>query len=385
MFVRSAATRASVKPALGYLLAIGLSVIDPGGSKAADGRPSGTQRTFYAVNQAANARGSIALYDIDSGHRLLKTIQTVPEVHNVKGVAASAITGKLYVSYYDRAGVGMIYCLDLATETVLWNRNIDPGVDRLAIHPDGQLLYVPTGEDNTADHINIVDANTGDIVRRVYFSKRSHDTQYPRSGPLFQETKAQDGSGNYLYQVDPKSYAVSRIGPYSGILGPYAVDSASRYVVNDVTGLWGMQVADLKTGHIATAELPEHPNDSPGLMHGIGWTPNESEIWQSSNWRDPHVYIWDMHDPMTPVLKQTLALRSGHGSHWLTFTINGDYAYIAPNKNSDDGTEIFDARKHASVGVIGSSEDMLEIDFADGQVKRVGDQYGIGRRRDPAR
>jgi hypothetical protein len=78
-------------------------------------------------------------------------------------------------------------------------------------------------------------------------------------------------------------------------------------------------------------------------------------------------------------------LRSGHGSHWLTFTINGDYAYIAPNKNSDDGTEIFDARKHASVGVIGSSEDMLEIDFADGQVKRVGDQYGIGRRRDPAR
>ena len=60
---------------------------------------------LYAVNQAANARGSIAIYDIDNGHRLLKTIQTVPEVHNVKGVAATAVTGKLYVSrFYSHGG-----------------------------------------------------------------------------------------------------------------------------------------------------------------------------------------------------------------------------------------------------------------------------------------
>jgi hypothetical protein len=352
---------------------------------AAATEPPSSLRALYAVNQLASNRGSIAVYDIDAGHRLLKTIQTVPDVRNVKGVAASAVTGKLYVSYYGRTGVGMVYCLDLANDTVLWNRKIDPGVDRLAIHPDGAVLYVPTGEDNTADHINLAEANTGEIVRKVYFSKRSHNTQYPLSGPLFQETKAEDGSGNYLYRIDPKSYAISQIGPYAGILGPYSVDSASRYVANDVTGLWGMQIADLQTRRIVTAELAEHPDGSPGLMHGIGWTPDEGEIWQSSNWQDPHVYVWNMRDPMAPVLKQTLALRSGRGSHWLTFTIKGDYAYVAPNKSSNDGTEIFDARSHASVGVIGSSEDMLEIDFEDGKVKRVGDQYGIGRRTDAAR
>ena len=352
---------------------------------AAATETSGSLRALYGVNEAPSNRGSIAVYSIDAGHRLLKTIQTVPDVRNVKGIAASAVSGKLYVSYHGRAGGGMVYCLDLANDTVLWNRQIDPGVDRLAISPDGGVLYVPSGEDNTADHINIVDANTGEIVRKVYFSKRSHDTQYPLSGPLFQETKAEDGSGDYLYQIDPKSYAVSQLGPYAAILGPYAVNGASRYVVNDVTGLWGMQVADLQTGRIATAELPEHPNGSPGLMHGIGWTPDESAVWQSSNWRDPHVYIWDMHNPMAPVLQQTLALRSGHGSHWLTFAIKGDYAYVGPNKNSDDGTEIFDAYSHASVGVIGSSEDMLEIDFEHSKVKRVGDQYGIGRRKEPAR
>ena len=115
-------------------------------------------------------------------------------------------------------------------------------------------------------------------------------------------------------------------------------------------------------------------------MHGIGWTPDQSEVWQSSAPSDPHVYVWDMATPMAPVLKQVLNLRSGRGSHWLTFSINGDYGYIAPYKNRDDGTEICDARTHASVGMIGSSEDMLEIDFADGKVSRVGDQFGIGRR-----
>ncbi len=73
-------------------------------------------------------------------------------------------------------------------------------------------------------------------------------------------------------------------------------------------------------------------------------------------------------------------MRNSPGSRWLTFDIKGDYGYIAPNKNSADGTEIFDARTHKSVGVIGSSEDLLEIDFANGKISQVGDQSGIGRR-----
>jgi hypothetical protein len=346
------------------------------------GRPgyaASSSRKLYAVNQSSRDRGSISVYDIDLGHRLIKTIHTVPEVGDVRGVAVSAVSGKLYVAYRNNAGGGMIYCLDVSNEVVLWNRAVNPGVDRLAINPDGQLLYVPTGEEGSADYINVLDAKSGDVVRSVYFSNRSHDTLYPLSGPIFQETKATDGSGNYLYLIDPTHYAVSRIGPYSGILGPYAVDSTSSYVVNNVSKLWGMQVADVKTGQIITAHIPNHPPGDAGLLHGIGWTPDQSEVWESSSWSDPHVYIWNMLDPMAPVLKETLRLRSGRGAHWLTFDIRGDYGYVAPNKNSEDGTEIFDARTRSSVGVIGSTEDMLEIDFANGKISQVGDQYGIGR------
>ncbi|WGR91198.1 hypothetical protein MTX20_21980 [Bradyrhizobium sp. ISRA435] len=338
-----------------------------------------TGRFLYAVNQAAAIRGSISVYDMDTEHRLVKTIETVREVDDVKGVAASAATGRLYVAYRTRSGIGMIYCLNLYDDVVLWNRAIDPDVDRLAVHPGGQLLYVPTWEGRSADFLNVVDASTGDVIRKVHFSSRLHDTLFPLSGPLFQETKADDGSGKYLYLIDPQSYTVSRVGPYAGILGPYAVDGMSRYVVNNVTGLWGMQVADLKSGRIVTARLAEHPAGEAGLLHGIGWTPDEREVWQSSSADDPHICVWSMRDPMAPVLSERVRMKSRHGAHWVTFDIEGDYAYVAPNKNSDDATEIFDAHTHKSVGLIGSSEDMIEIDFGHGKVSRVGDQFGIGR------
>jgi hypothetical protein len=338
-----------------------------------------TGRFLYAVNQAAAIRGSISVYDIDTEHRLVKTIETVRDVDDVKGVAASAETGKLYVAYRTRSGIGMIYCLNVYDDLVLWNRTIDPDVDRLVVHPDGKLLYVPTFEGRSADFLNVIDANTGDTVRKVHFSSRLHDAQFPLSGPLFQETKADDESGKYLYSIEPQSYLVSRIGPYAGILGPYAVDGMSRYVVNNVTGLWGMQVADLTSGRIVTADLADHPAGEPGLLHGIGWTPDEREVWQSSRADDPHIFVWNMRDQMAPILAERISMKSRQGSHWVTFDIEGSYAYVAPNKSSDDATEIFDVHTHKSVGLIGSSEDMIEIDFTDGNVNRVGDQYGIGR------
>jgi len=366
-----------IQPKFAILLVI-LSGLLP--STVAAAPLEGNAALLYAVDQSADLRGAISVYDIAAEHRLIKTIRTVPNVADVRGVAASAVTGKLYVAYIDVSGIGMVYCLNIYDDTIFWNRPISPGVDRLAIDPDGLLLYVPTWEGGSADYINVVDANTGEVARKVHFSNRSHDTLYPLSGPIFQETKANDGSGNYLYLIDPKSYAVSRVGPYSGILGPYAVDSSSSYAVNNVMNLWGMQVANLKTGQIITASLPDHPPGDAGLLHGIGWTPDQSEVWESSRSNDPHVYVWAIDDPMAPVLKQTLTLKSGQGSHWLTFDIKGDYGYVAPNKNSSDGTEIFNARTHTSLGRIDSTEDVIEIEFVDGKVSRVGDQYGIGRR-----
>src|SRR5580693_4511829 len=75
--------------------------------------PALASRYLYAVNQAFAERGSISVYDIDRDHQLVKTIHTVQNVADVKGVAASAVTGRLYVAYRTASSEGMIYCLSL--------------------------------------------------------------------------------------------------------------------------------------------------------------------------------------------------------------------------------------------------------------------------------
>ena len=101
---------------------------------------SSTSRNLYAVNQLSKSRGQIAVYDIDAGHRLIKTIHTVVDVKAVMGLAVSAVTGKLYVTYRNNSGVGMIYCVNVYNDVVLWNRAIDPGVDRLVPTAEAMAL-----------------------------------------------------------------------------------------------------------------------------------------------------------------------------------------------------------------------------------------------------
>ena len=141
------------------VLAIGALAIRSVSLLATSAGYASSARNLYAVNQSSKNRGSISIYDIDAGHRLIKTIHTVPDVADVRGVAVSAVTGKLYVAYRNIAGVEMIYCVNVINETVLWNKAINPGVDRLAINPNGQLLYAPTEEEGSANYINVVDAN----------------------------------------------------------------------------------------------------------------------------------------------------------------------------------------------------------------------------------
>jgi uncharacterized protein YgiM (DUF1202 family) len=338
------------------------------------------KRYLYVVNQSASTRGSVSVYDIDAGHRLVKTISTVP-VADLRGAVASATTGKMFVAYTTSSGTGMIYALDLYTEKIVWNKAITPGVDRLAISPDGQTLYVPSNEDLSGyNFINLVDATTGNVKGKVTVAGRTHDTLFPLSGPVFQECKTQDGTCNYFYKINPATLAVTKIGPFSSFLGPFSVDSTSDYAVTNVNNLYGMQVANIKTGQVTTAIFPIHISNQGGLFHGIGWTPDQTEVWESVGGGSADIGIWNMTNPMAPKFVMFMPIASS-GSHWLTFSINGDYGYISPNKNSSTPTEIFNVKTHTSVGKIASSEELFEVDFgSNGTIVQVGDQYGIGRK-----
>jgi DNA-binding beta-propeller fold protein YncE len=115
----------------------------------------------------------VLVYDIDRGHRLVRRIPTfevpageAPE--NVKGIAASAKTGRLYVTTHKR-----LACFDLTNDRMLWNRAYPGGCDRLAISPDGSRLYVPSFE---GPHWHVVDGRTGDVVTTIVTNSGAHNT-----------------------------------------------------------------------------------------------------------------------------------------------------------------------------------------------------------------
>src|ERR1700758_2278383 len=75
----------------------------------------------------------LLVFDIDHGHRFVKRIPTLGldaqgKPINVKGICASARTGRIYIST-----IKQLMCLDLVSEKLLWEKTYDLGCDRMSM------------------------------------------------------------------------------------------------------------------------------------------------------------------------------------------------------------------------------------------------------------
>src|SRR6185503_1041695 len=117
----------------------------------------------------------ILVYDIDQGYKFVRRIPTwsVPtgqEPDNVKGVAANAKTGQIYVSTTKR-----LAAFDLATDKMVWDVAPEGGCDRPSVSHDGSILYVPSFE---GPHWNVVDTKTGATIKKIVLNSRAHNTLF---------------------------------------------------------------------------------------------------------------------------------------------------------------------------------------------------------------
>src|SRR6476660_8072972 len=121
----------------------------------------------------------VLVYDISNNYKFVKRIPTwnVPagqEPDNVKGIAASAKTGRLYVTTIKR-----LACIDLITDKIVWDKAPEGGCDRLSISPDARMLYVPSLE---GPHWNVIDAATGETIKKIVLNNRAHNTLFGPDG-----------------------------------------------------------------------------------------------------------------------------------------------------------------------------------------------------------
>ena len=109
--------------------------------------------------------------------------------------------------------------------------------------------------------------------------------------------------------------------------------------------------------------------------HGIGLTPNEKEIWLTDAFNS-RLHIFDA-TVMPPKQVADIRLRDQPG--WVTFSIDGRYAYPSTGDVIETATRKIVTGLKDEKGADVQSEKMLEIDFDGKQPVRTGDQFGVGR------
>jgi DNA-binding beta-propeller fold protein YncE len=289
----------------------------------------------------------------------------------VKGIAANAKTGRIYITTPKR-----VAAFDLRTERLVWNREYEGGCDRLAISPDGTILYVPSFE---GPHWHAVDAMSGDVIAQIVTKSGAHNTVY---GPDGRSVYLAGLRSPILSIADPRTHQVVRgVGPFSNSVRPFTVNAGQTLCFVNVNDLLGFEVGDIRTGKMLhRVEVPGYdkgPVKRHGCpSHGIGLTPDEREIWLADG-PNSRMHVFDA-TVMPPKHVVAIGLRDQPG--WVTFSMDGRYAYPSTGEVIDTKTRQILTVLQDEHGRTVQSEKVVEIVFSGGQPARAGDQFGIGRR-----
>ena len=316
----------------------------------------------------------ILVFDSDHGYRFVKRIPTwvVPpgtQPENVKGIAASAQTGKLYVSTMNR-----LAAFDVYSEKKVWDRPYEGGCDRMAISRDGRTLYVPSFE---GPFWNVVNAANGDVITKIQTNSGAHNT-----------IASPDGTRVYLAGLHSPLLSVAdtasqkvvqTVGPFANSIRPFTINGKRTLCFVNVNELLGFEVGDLQTGkvlyRVEVQGFQKGPVKRHGCpSHGIGLTPDEKELWLTDG-ANNRLHIFDA-TVMPPKQVASIQVRDMPG--WITFSIDGRFAYPSSGEIIDTRTRQIVGALQDETGRQAQSEKLLELVFDHGKLVRAGNQFGIG-------
>jgi hypothetical protein len=173
---------------------------------------------------------------------------------------------------------------------------------------------------------------------------------------------------------------VQTVGPFSASIRPFTINARQTLCFVNVNDLLGFEIGDLRTGkflhRVEVQGFEKGPVKRHGCpCHGIGLAPDERELWLVDA-ANCCVHLFDL-TVMPPRPLTSIKLRDQPG--WITFSIDGRYAYPSTGDVVDTRTRAIVAQLRDETGRDVQSEKLLEIDWADGRPARAGNQFGIGQ------
>ena len=316
----------------------------------------------------------LLVFDIDRGHQFVKRIPTggindEGQPINVKGICASADSRLIHIST-----ITSLVCLDMVTEKLLWEREYDKGCDRMALSPDGKVIYLPSFEN---DVWYVLDAMTGDELARLTLNSRAHNTVYGLDG---RRCYLAGLASPVLSVADTSTHTVAHgVGPFSHSIRPFTVNGRETLAFVCVNECLGFEIGDINTGEklfrVEVGGFEQGPVKRHGCpSHGIGLTPDERELWVCDA-HNQQMHVFDA-TVMPPQQVASIALRDEPG--WINFSHDGRFAYPSSGDVIDVETREIVAQLTDEEGRAVGSEKLLEIDWDGETPVRAGNQFALG-------
>jgi DNA-binding beta-propeller fold protein YncE len=181
--------------------------------------------------------------------------------------------------------------------------------------------------------------------------------------------------------ADTRTHTVTgAVGPFSHSIRPFTVNGNQTYCFVNVNELLGFEVGDIRTGkklyRVEVEGYEQGPVKRHGCpSHGIGMTPDESEIWVSDG-ANSMLHVFDA-TVMPPRQIASVPVRDQPG--WVTFSLDGQFAYPSTGEVFDVKTKTIVATLEDETGRSVGSEKMVEVHVQNGRTVLAGDQFGLGR------
>ena len=343
-----------------------------------------TERLLYVTDKTG-----ISIYDINDGHQLLRRID-IPDSGGYKGISASPQLGKLYVTSNLK---DELICIDLQTDKIVWRKKYGKYADSPGITPDGKTLYLPFREEDSWWVINAAD---GAVIAKIPVAKGKNYDVNPIGNPVGAHNTWPNPDGKRMYfEVLTVPYVfiadtatnklIGKVGPFSKGVRPFAVTDDETKVYSSVDGFLGFEIGAARTGkewggkllekveaHTPPqrlAQIPVPPAHKPHSTpsHGVNITPDQKEVWMVDGVYG-YVYVYNVTvNPPKLVASVPLFKDPKDQPHpgWITFSIDGKYAY-------PDQGGVIDTKTKKTVAWIPLSEKLLEVDFEDGKPSKAG-------------
>jgi hypothetical protein len=343
-------------------------------------------------NGTDNQSGVIVL-DADKDYSFIKRIPYDLPAAKMPAPKVSGITSSVPLQMLYVTTDGWMTALDLSTDKIAWTfkgesgpvartRGAESGCcERPWTLPDGKTLLVGSSYNNWWYYI---DGATGKSLGKlpVPESPVAHNlavTADGQLGILGSMSSPKDGKAGVTV-IDVPSRKVLRYMTFSEMVRPLTINHDGSLVYVNVNGLIGFEIGDTKTGKVlGRYEVPG--TTGKGYSHGIGMTPDQSEIWVA----DPANNAWQVFDNpgdgRSPVYNPSKMIKPTAGvvHSWIAMTNDGKLAFLGDSS-------VVDVKTHKEIAVmkdefgrrIVHTEKALYLTFRDGKLIETNNQFAVG-------